>query len=211
MSWKISIFTVLVAVLLTSVPWSNVQAQNSPWQIRLRGIVVAPDESATITVIGGDVDVGTVFVPELDITYFLSERFALELILATTKHNVKAEDTALGDVDLGSVRLLPPILTLQYHLAPGARIRPYVGAGVNLTIFYDGDAPGGVVTDIDYKSGFGVSLQAGVDFALQGNWFLNVDVKKVFLNTDVSLNGGAITADVSLDPWIFGLGVGYRF
>lgn len=211
MSWKISILAVLAAVLLTSLPLSNARAQNSPWQIRLRGIAVAPDENAKITVIGGDADVETVFVPELDITYFLSERFALELVLATTNHNVKAEDTALGDVDLGSVRLLPPILTLQYHLAPGARIRPYVGVGVNLTIFYDGDAPGGVVTDIDYENGVGVSLQAGVDIALQGNWFLNVDVKKLFLNTDVSLNGGAITADVSLDPWIIGLGFGYRF
>lgn len=211
MTWKISVLAGLAAVLLTSVPLSEAQAQNSPWQIRLRGIVVAPDESANITVIGGDADVETVFVPELDITYFLSERFALELILATTNHKVKARNTDLGDVDLGSVRLLPPILTLQYHLAPGARVRPYVGVGVNLTIFYDGDAPGGVVTDIDYENAFGLSLQAGVDFAIKGNWFLNVDVKKLFLNTDVSLNGGAITADVSLDPWIIGLGLGYRF
>ncbi|HEX2753597.1 MAG TPA: OmpW family outer membrane protein [Alphaproteobacteria bacterium] len=54
-------------------------------------------------------------------------------------------------------------------------------------------------------------MQAGLDYKLDDHWMLNVDVKKIYLNTDVSVNNGAVTADVDLDPWVFGVGVGYRF
>jgi outer membrane protein len=54
-------------------------------------------------------------------------------------------------------------------------------------------------------------LQFGVDYMLNEHWLVNVDVKKLFLSTDVSLNGGAITADVDINPWIVGAGIGYRF
>lgn len=55
------------------------------------------------------------------------------------------------------------------------------------------------------------ALQVGADYKLDAHWLLNADVKKIFLNTDVSVNNGAVRADVDLDPWVFGLGVGYRF
>ena len=211
MTTKFFSLTVTIILALTVLLAGESFAQSSPWQFRLRGIVVIPDESATITAINGDVAVATAYVPEFDITYFINRNFALELILATTKHKAVAIGTDLGDVDLGSVRLLPPILTLQYHLAPGGQIRPYVGVGVNLTLFYDSKAPGTTVTAISYDHAIGFALQAGADIPMQGNWFLNVDLKKVFLSTDVSINGGAITADVKLDPWIAGVGFGYRF
>ncbi|MEQ9491511.1 MAG: OmpW family outer membrane protein [Alphaproteobacteria bacterium] len=179
--------------------------------LRLRGIAVVPDETSTISVIGGDVDASNEYVPELDISYFLTKNIALELIAATTKHDMKADNTALGTVDLGDVGLLPPTLTLQYHFLADDRFSPYVGAGLNYMLFYNEDAPGGTVTSIDYENGLGYALQAGFDVAIEGNWSFNADVKKVFFNTDVSINNGAIAADVDLDPWILGLGVGYRF
>ena len=185
--------------------------EQSPWQIRARAVVVSPDEDATISVIGGDADIDTSVVPEIDITYFFTDNIAAELILATTPHDVSAVNTGIGNVDLGDVWLLPPTLLLQYHFAPGEQIRPYVGAGINYTIFYNEDAPGGTVTSIDYDNSVGWALQAGVDYDLGDGWMLNADVKKIFLNTDVSINNGAITADVDIDPWLFGIGVGYRY
>lgn len=181
--------------------------------LRLRGIGLIPDEDSSITVIGGDVDASNEYVPELDISYFITDNIALELIAATTSHDMKATGTALGEVDLGEVGVLPPTLTLQYHFLPASRFSPYLGAGVNYTIFYDEDAPGGAaaVQSIDYENGLGFALQAGMDIALGGAWSFNADVKKIFLNTDVSINGGAIAADVDLDPWVIGIGVGYRF
>jgi len=176
--------------------------------IRARIIGAIPDEDASVTVLGGSVNVDNDWVPEVDFTYFVTDNIALELIAATTRHKVSHTPTG---IDLGKVSLLPPTLTLQYHFMPKERLSPYVGAGVNYTIFYNEDAPGGPVTSIDYKNSFGWALQAGVDYAVTDNWYLNADIKKIFLSTDVSINGGAITADVDLDPWIIGFGVGYKF
>jgi len=183
--------------------------------IRLRGIGVIPDENGDLSVggndISGDVEVDDVLVPELDFSYFLTDKIALELILATTRHDVEAVDTPLGNADLGEVQLLPPTLTVQYHPLPKNRVSPYVGAGINYTIFFDEED--GDATSIDYENSFGFALQAGVDYALSGNWSLNFDIKKIFLNTDVetTLAGTNIEADVDIDPWIIGVGVGYRF
>ena len=172
---------------------------------------MTPDESADIS-IGGDASIDNSVMPELDFSYFFTDNIAVELILAVTPHDVAAVGTALGDIDLGDVTLLPPTLTLQYHFMPKETMSPYVGVGVNYTKFFDADvSSGGVVTDIDYDSSFGLALQAGIDYALNERWLINVDVKKVWINTDVSINAGAVTADVDIDPWIFGFGFGYRF
>lgn len=179
------------------------------WLIRLRGINVDPDEKGTPMPIGGGVSGDSNIVPELDFSYFFTKNIAAELILATTKHEMRAHGTSLGNLDLGSVWLLPPTLTLQYHFCPDQRIKPYVGAGINYTVFYNEDS--GAMSSIDYDDGFGYVWQAGVDFALDDHWVLNGDVKKVYLNTDASINGGGVTADVDLDPWIIGVGLGYRF
>ncbi len=183
-------------------------AQDGPWQVRLRAINIAPDESSTVS-IGGEARVDNQIMPELDITYFWTEHFSTELILATAQHNVSARGTALGDLSLGDVWVLPPTLTFQYNVNPGGDVRPYVGAGVNYTIFY-GDDPGDVGS-IKYKDGFGFALQAGVDFQINDDWFFNVDAKRIWLDTDVEINGGAVTADVNLNPWVFGVGFGKRF
>lgn len=185
--------------------------------VRLRGIYVTPDESSTLSVGGatvpGEASVEDQFVPELDFTYFFTDNIAAELILATTPHDVDAVGSPLGaSVDLGDVWLLPPTLTLQYHLNPKGQVSPYVGAGVNYTIFYSEDP--GAAQGIDYEDSFGWALQAGVDVGLTGNWFFNVDVKKVWLNTEATVRVNATTtvrADVDIDPWIIGAGIGYRF
>lgn len=173
--------------------------------IRARGIYVSPSESASLSA-GGDVDVSNDTVPEVDFSYFVTDNIALELIAATTRH--KVHWTPSG-TNLGKVSLLPPTLTVQYHFMPKERFSPYVGAGLNYTFFYNVDS--GAVPSVHYDNHIGYALQAGADYAISGPWSLNIDVKKIFLRTNVSVAGGAITGKVDLDPWIFGLGVGYRF
>ncbi len=180
----------------------------SPWLVRVRLIDVAPEESSTVS-IGGAVSADNSLVPELDISYFWTDHFATELILATSNHNIGGVATSLGDLDIGDVWVLPPTLLAQYHFNPDGQLRPYIGAGINYTFFYNADA--GALDNIGYDDGFGYALQAGVDIGLNDNWALNADVKKLFLNTDASINDGAVTADVDLDPWIFGFGLAYRF
>ena len=181
------------------------------WQFRIRALNVAPNESATITPIGGDVRIDTSIVPELDISYFFSPNLAAELILGVTPHDVSAVGTAAGNIDLGEVTLLPPTLTLQYHFNTDGRVRPYVGAGVNFTHFFNEEtAAGSIATSIDYDDSFGFAAQAGVDIDVNETWFFNVDVKRITINTDVTVNG-TIQADVDIDPWVFGVGFGRRF
>ncbi|MDO6597210.1 OmpW family outer membrane protein [Oceanihabitans sp. 2_MG-2023] len=194
----------------------NTSAENTGYtkfQLRVRALVVAPDESATIEAIGGDVQITNNYVPELDLTYFFTKNIAAELILATTKHDVKAVATAAGDIPLGSVRLLPPTLTLQYHFN-GDLVRPYIGAGVNYSLFFD-EKSGPVADKVEYDNAFGFAFQLGFDFDITDKWFVNLDAKYLLLNTDVTVDattalGATVGADVDINPFIAGVGIGYR-
>jgi outer membrane protein len=78
-------------------------------------------------------------------------------------------------------------------------------------ILSEGNAAG--FTGLDIDNGWGFSLQAGIDVALRENWYFNLDVKKTWMNVDATTNLGAntIAADIDVDPWIVGVGIGYRF
>jgi outer membrane protein len=205
----------LVVAAFATTPAAADSDNGDSWSkglnIRLRGIAVLPNDSADISVIGGDIDIDNAYVPELDLSWFFTENIATELVLATTKHDARAVNTAIGNVDVGEFWLLPPTLLLQYHLPLAGGLKPYVGAGINYTIVYNQDAAGGTVTDLDIDNGFGYALQIGVDYFIDESWHVNFDVKRLWLNLDGELNNGAIAADIDVDPWIVGLGVGYRF
>jgi outer membrane protein len=179
------------------------------FMIRARLIDVIPNDDSSTT-IGGTIDPEFGIAPEVDFTYFFTDHFAAELIAATTKHDVKAKNTALGSLDLGSVWALPPTLTAQYHINPHGQIRPYVGAGLGYIFWYNEDE-GPVVNDIKYESGISYALQAGIDVGITEHWSWNVDIKKLFHNVDAKVNGGAVRADVDIDPWVIGTGIVYRF
>ncbi|HYS46973.1 MAG TPA: OmpW family outer membrane protein [Rhizomicrobium sp.] len=179
------------------------------FQARLRGIAVLPDPSADIAVsgihIGGTTSVSDSFEPEADLTYFITDHLAVEAIAAVTKHTVR--NSVAGTVS--SVWLLPPTVTAQYHFDPSGSIRPYVGAGVNYTVFYD---PHSALANIGFKNSFGWALQAGADIPVGDSpYLLNLDVKKVFLGTHIRAAAGAVQASARLNPWLIGAGVGVRF
>jgi outer membrane protein len=179
--------------------------------VRLRGIGFMTDTSGTTDAFGGSASTSNDYVPELDFSYFFTKNIAAELILATTKHRVKVSDSSAGDLDLGTVWALPPVLTLQWHFNPDGDFKPYIGAGVNYTITY-ADKKGGSVSQVSYSNEFGYAFQAGVDYKLNDKWSLNFDVKKVFVDTDITANNGGVNAkNTDLDPWVIGIGVGYTF
>jgi outer membrane protein len=162
--------------------------------LRLRAIQVEPDVSG---VNGVDVDGNT--GGEVGWTGILSDHWALDFGIGTSKHYVSA-----GGADAGSVKLMPVNLTLQYHFLPDANFRPYIGAGGNYTRFYEVRLRG---ADVD-RDRFGPVAQVGVDIPLAENVLLNLDVKKVWLKTDLSGTGGG---ELKLDPWVYGVGLGFRF
>ena len=215
---------VIMAFSLMAVNFVNAQDKEEKsnefkrWQVRLRGVgVVTPNQSAKIGIIGGDVQISDTFIPELDFTYFFTEHFAAELILGTAKHDVKAINTIAGDIDLGSAWLLPPTLTAQYHFYTSDKkiFKPYIGAGVNYTLFYN--VKSGAVADVKYDNALGYAAQVGFDLMLDDTFFINVDAKRLFLSTDVTVDatnlvpGLVVPAEVDIDPWLFGIGVGMKF
>lgn len=182
----------------------------NPWMFRLRGVGVIPDASADIDQIpGASVDISDSAVPELDISYFFTENISAEIILAVTEHSINGTG-ALAGVPVGDVWLLPPTLLAQYHVTDFGRFQPYVGAGINYTIFFGEDAAGGTVTQFDLDNSVAPAVQIGFDYFIDENWGVNFDVKKVFLRPDVSLNNGALTGSVDIDPWLVGAGIVYR-
>lgn len=184
------------------------------FQVKVGVSSIQPDEESTISVIGGEVDVSDEIVPTLQIEYFFTNNISAELLCCVGRHEVKAENTGLGTVDLGKVSHFPPTLTLKYHWTDMGSFQPYVGAGVNYTTFFDDKLPaGGPVTSIKYDDSFGGALQAGFDYKLDNHWSVNVDVRKVWISTDVQLAAGPtqLAAKVDLDPVIFTVGTGYRF
>lgn len=202
------IFSALIAFLFVfnaQAQDSNTETTNdySKWQARFRVIAVIPSPGDDID--GADVDISASFVPELDFTYFFTKNIAAELILATTKHDV---DIPVLDADLGHVWLLPPTLNLQYHFYAGD-FKPYLGAGINYTIFYGVDE--GDFNEIDYENSFGFSFQAGLDYNINDKLFLNLDFKQLLLSTDVTVNNSPVDVEVDINPLIIGVGVGMKF
>ena len=190
--------------------------------VRVRAIMVAPNEKS-----GGilpalpteTVSVNNSVMPEVDITKMVSDNIGFELIAATTKHTASGVTGVTGGIGkLASTWVLPPTLTAQYHFAPSGKVRPYVGAGVNYTLFHSEKATNAFEaaagqTNVKMKSSFGWAGQVGVDIDLNERMFLNLDVKYIDIDTRATLvttNLGTQSVKVSLDPLVFGVGVGFR-
>ncbi|MDO8719058.1 MAG: OmpW family outer membrane protein [Polaromonas sp.] len=198
---KKQIIAVAVLSILLSGAAIAQQAAEGPWMVRARAVHL-DSVNGDGTGLGLGLSVNNKWMPEVDFSYFLDKNVALELVLTVPqKHTVYS-----NGADIGSLKHLPPTLMVQYHF-PMSGFKPYVGAGVNYTRFSSVNLPAGV--DIE-RSSWGPALQAGVDIPLSGNLSLNLDVKKVYIRTDVSV-AGVNRGTFKIDPVLFGVGLGWRF
>ncbi len=217
MKRSLYIAAVVAAFLIPAA--SAVEAQDyqpakaGTWLVDLRASGILPSTSNGINTAAGaatglHVNVSDDYKPTLGFTYFFTDHIAAELILGTSQHDIRAQGPGTN-ILVHKTWVLPPVLTVQYRPAPASRINPYVGAGVNYMLFYSGSNQNGFT--VKTPNGFGWALQGGADIALAGPWTLNADVKKVFFETDAKINGGALTSQVHLDPWVASLGIGRKF
>jgi outer membrane protein len=186
---------------------ASAMAQESPWLVRARAVYVDPaNQSAPIGGAGASdrIHVSSKTIPELDVSYFFTPNIAAELILTYPQKH----DVMLDGAKIGSFKHLPPTLLAQYHFLPDATVQPYVGAGINYTLMSSVNLLGGAGR-LEHDS-VGLALQAGVDFKLDKNWSLNLDIKKIHLRSDVMISG-ARASSVKVDPYLMGVGIGYRF
>lgn len=145
-------------------------------------------------------------VPTAGIEYFFTDHVSAELLCCAATHDVRA---ANGAVNLGTVTHSPPTLTLKYRWNTQGSFQPYVGAGVNYTMFINSDPPAG--RSVHYSNSWGPAVQAGFDYRLTDHWSLNVDVRRLWISTDVRVHNPNVTDSVDIDPWVVTTGVGYRF
>lgn len=190
--------------------------------MRVRTIMVAPNERSgdVLPAFPGEkVGVDNSFMPEVDATYMASDHIGFELIASTTKHRADGRSGTTGSVGrLASTWVLPPTLTAQYHFAPTSTVRPYVGAGLNYTIFWNEEASAGLEeavgqTRVHMNDSFGWAVQAGVDVDITPKVFVNLDVKYIDIDTDARLQTAAIGAQqvrLHVDPLVVGVGLGIR-
>ncbi|MGL6046268.1 MAG: OmpW/AlkL family protein [Vogesella sp.] len=189
-----------LATLLTT----NAFAAQGDILARFRVANVNPQTSVDKTLQTLKVDVKDDTIPEIDFTYMLTNNVGVELILGTSKHTLTADGA-----DIGTVKVLPPTVTAQYHFNPQGEFRPYVGAGVNYTRLYSLKDKSGLKLTVD-KNSFGPALQAGIDMPLTKDVFLNLDVKKIWIKTKVKASG-ADAGTLDINPLVTSIGIGTKF
>ena len=202
---------IVMAALLAAGSVTGAMAQasgESPWLLRVRSVHL-DSVNKDSTPLGLAINNKT--FGEVDITYFLSRNVAAELVLTYPQQvNITAGS---GNTNIGKVTALPPSLLVQYHFTELGAFKPYVGVGVNYTIFGNRQnfpALGNSVT-VD-QSSLGAVAQIGADYMFDKNWGLNLDVKYATMSTNVTtVQGGTNLGKLALNPWMPAVGVTYKF
>jgi outer membrane protein len=203
---------------MTSMP--ALGADNGPWTVHVRGIYIdtANKSDAVPGLLPKDaIHVSTKGAPDIDFDYRINDQFSAELLLTIPqKHQVSVP---VAGLQLGSFKHLPPVLSAKWHFLGKQDFDPYVGVGLNLTLIFSDDlvvpagvaAPTAVPLKLDSTS-TGIAGQAGFDYNLGGPWTFSADIKYVQIGSDVKIkSSGALLTQVKVDPWLFGVGVGYKF
>jgi outer membrane protein len=183
-------------------------ANENPWMIRVRAVDLLWQNGQTESVKALDIKAENQFIPEFDVSYFFTKNIAAELVL-TWPQQVNIN---MGGANAGKISALPPSLLMQYHFTDLGALKPYVGAGVNYTIFGNRqNFPAlGNAYQVD-QSSVGFVGQVGADYMFDKNWGLNVDLKYATMSTNVSAVGGASIGKLTLNPWMPAVGVTYKF
>lgn len=182
------------------------QAQETPWLVRVRAVNL---DSANKDSTGLDLSINSKVIPEIDVSYFFTPQLAAELVLTYPQ----TQTIRSAGTEIGSLKHLPPTLTLQYHLTTLGAFKPYVGAGVNYTRFSSVNFAPAIDTALQpsiTKDSWGFAAQIGADYEITKNTYLNLDIKKVQIRTDVRSFGTKV-GEFKVDPWLIGVGVGLRF
>jgi len=198
-----NLFWIVVGACLLA-PVANAQEKASreagDWLVRVGATYIAP-KSNNHAAVEVDDAVGFTF----NGAYMFTSNMGLELLAAMpVEHDLN--DKATGE-KIGSTQQIPPTLTAQWHFNPIGRLIPYAGLGINYTLFFDEQLEGGRLS-LDESWGF--AGQLGFDWQVGTNWFLNLDVRYIGIETDARVNGVDIDK-VEIDPWVAGLNVGWTF
>lgn len=215
------LFATMTAMAFAAPAVAQDEASDPHWIVRARLLRVTPMERTgpiEPSFSSAHTAVTNSYAPELDFTYMATPHVGAELILGTTKHDIDGRGALDPLGKLAHTWVLPPTLTLQYHFNPRGHVRPYVGAGINYTIFYSSKASNALDsaighTKVGLSDSVGYALQTGVDVDITRRVFVNLDLKYLDINTTAHLTTGTLVnrERVHLDPLVPGIGIGMRF
>jgi outer membrane protein len=203
MSKFLKVFAILMSLAFVAMP---AQAyEKGDWLLRVGAGNVSPKSNNSAIV---SVDDGASLV--FNGTYFITPNLGFEVLAALPfSHDVKlvADGTKVAET-----KHLPPTFSLQYHFNTEAAFRPYVGAGLNYTVFFDEDTTGALAgTTLELDESFGIAVQAGADFDVSERMFVNFDVRWISIETEASVPEVPLNFDVEIDPMVYSLTVGWKF
>ena len=190
--------------------------------LRVRGIWVGPtgESDGILPTLPGDrLNVTSSFAPEVDVTWMATDNIGFELIAATTRHSARGKAGVTAGVgNVVNTWVLPPTLTAQYHFNSKGKVRPYVGAGINYTVFWNEAPTPGLTaavgpTRVHINDSVGYALQGGIDIDINKRFFLNIDAKYIDMNPRATLYTTALgtqTVKTRISPVVIGVGFGMR-
>ena len=193
--------------------------------VRAGAITVDPHEDSGEIHAGGAAIPGTKATLDsdtqlgLNFAYMVTDHVGIELLAATPfSHSVGVKGLGALDGKLGEIKHLPPTLSAVYYpMESASAFQPYVGLGINYTWFFDteltSEAEDAGFTGLDMKDSWGLAYQVGMDYMLTENIMINGQVRYIDIDTKGTTNilGDEVEVDVDVDPFVYMVGLGYKF
>jgi outer membrane protein len=196
----------IALALVTTAPL--VHAQDPDWIVKV-GLHTVDPKSDNGTLAGGTLksDVGSDVKPTITAEYLLAPEWGIEVLASLPwKHDVK-----LNGVLAATTKQLPPTVSVQYHFNPTGKVSPFVGFGLNYTLFFSEHTTGPLAgTKLSLDDSLGVAAHGGIDFRIDERWLVTLDARWIKIDTDAKVNGTKV-GTVHIDPFAYGIAVGYRF
>ncbi len=225
---RTTLFATSLLALAIAAP--SVQAHQAGDIIVRAGAVTVQTKESTSSVkvdrpgyanIGGKATLGNDTQLGLNFAYMVTDNWGVELLAATPfKHDVAIKNTAVGSHKLGSLKHLPPTLSAVYYpLDSKSAFQPYIGAGINYTVFFDesvkGSAKQAGFSNLRVQNSWGWAAQIGADYMLTDNIMINGQIRYIDIDTTAYVNNNALgvraKVDVDVNPYVYMLGLGYKF
>lgn len=198
-----------LAIALCSIALPAVAQSQGDWTLGVGAHQVNP-KSGNGSLAGGTLptDVGTDARPTITVEYFVRDNLGVELLASLPfDHDISID--GLGRI--GSTKHLPPTLSLQYHFNGAGKVSPFMGLGVNYTIFFSEDTTGALAgSDLHLKNSFGLAAHAGIDFKIGQRGAIRVDARWIDIDADVELDGAGL-GTVNIDPLVYGAAYVMKF
>ncbi|ENJ2049397.1 outer membrane protein OmpW [Vibrio parahaemolyticus] len=205
----------VVAALMSPSVFAHKQGD---FVLRVGAASVVPNDSSD-KILGSQEELKVDSNTQLGLTfgYMFTDNISLELLAATPfSHDISTDLLGLGDI--ADTKHLPPTLMVQYYFGePQSKFRPYIGAGLNYTIFFDegfnNKAKNVGLTDLKLDDSFGLAANVGVDYMINDQWFLNASAWYANIETEATykFGGAKQKTDVKINPWVFMISGGYKF